>query len=86
MPIFKTTFTRLGPLWGIEDIGAVKNPSWKAYLNSHYGKSHWKKMKGFAKVVLENGTQWVAEIHFYTAHGKGQVGEDIKCLIERVYE
>lgn len=37
-----------------------------------YGKSHWRKMKGSARVRLRNGDVRLAELHWYEAHGIGK--------------
>ena len=34
-------------------------------LNRKYGKGHWRKLKGVARVQLDDGTIHLAEIHFY---------------------
>ncbi|MBQ32774.1 MAG: hypothetical protein CL923_09525 [Deltaproteobacteria bacterium] len=43
------------------------------WLNAQHGRSNWIYKKGFAKIqVKDDGKVWIAEIHFYTAHGKGR--------------
>ena len=37
-----------------------------------YGKDRWKKMKGVAKIRLQNGRMRLAELHWYEAHGIGK--------------
>ena len=41
-------------------------------LLKHYGKGNWKKLKGFARVRLLDGTVHTAELHWYEAHGIGK--------------
>jgi hypothetical protein len=41
-------------------------------LRKSYGPGHWRKLKGFAIVRLEDGTESEAELHWYEAHGIGK--------------
>jgi hypothetical protein len=41
-------------------------------LNRRYGRGRWRKMKGFARVRLPDGSIIRAEIHWYEAHGIGK--------------
>lgn len=41
-------------------------------LSRMYGRGRWRKMKGEATVLLADGTMFVAEIHWYEAHGIGK--------------
>ena len=45
-------------------------------LRRLYGKGRWRKMKGVARVRLQNGRVHLAERHRYEAHGIGR--KDIK--------
>jgi hypothetical protein len=47
-------------------------------LSKIYGLGNWKKKKGFATVVLEDGSSTRAEVHWYEAHGIGKVEVKIK--------
>jgi hypothetical protein len=37
-----------------------------------YGKGRWRKMKGVAQIRLANGSERLAELHWYEAHGIGR--------------
>jgi hypothetical protein len=41
-------------------------------LNRCYGRGRWRKMKGFARVRLPDGSIIRAEIHWYGVHGIGK--------------
>lgn len=49
-----------------------------ARLQKHYGKGNWRKLKGFANVLLIDGTIHAAELHWYEAHGIGKKEIKIK--------
>ncbi|MGH8576295.1 MAG: hypothetical protein ACREXX_06900 [Gammaproteobacteria bacterium] len=50
----------------------------RARLRKHYGRGHWRKMKGLATVCLTDGTVHTAELHWYEAHGIGRKEVKIK--------
>ena len=39
-------------------------------LRKQFGEGRWRKLKGHAKVRLQNGMIRDVEIHWYEAHGK----------------
>ncbi len=46
-------------------------------LRKIYGKGRWRKLKGIAKVrIIKTGRIYLAELHWYEAHGLGK--KDIK--------
>ena len=47
-------------------------------LRSRYGDGNWKKKKGIATLSLGDGTQALAEVHWYEAHGIGKVKMKVK--------
>ncbi len=51
-------------------------------LRKLYGKGHWRKRKGIARVRLHDGSVFLAEIHWYEATGIGKRELKIKRLIE----
>ena len=86
MPLFKITFEKLTKIIDIETIGKIKSRSKRDWLNQNQGRAKWIYKKGTAKVRLEDESIWIAEIHFYTAHGKAKHLEEVKYLLERIYE
>jgi len=51
-------------------------------LRKNYGKGRWRKMKGVARVRLENGRIRSAELHWYEAHGIGKKEIKRKCYLD----
>lgn len=51
-------------------------------LRKQYGSAKWRKLKGIAKVRLQNGSICNAEIHWYEAHGIGRKKFKIKRLLD----
>ena len=55
-------------------------------LRKLYGAGRWRKLKGTARIRLDDDSVWIAELHWYEAHGIGKRGLKIKYLMEEVYE
>lgn len=53
-----------------------------ARLRKLYGKGRWRKRKGIARVRLDDGSVFLAEIHWYEATGIDKCELKIKRLIE----
>jgi len=51
-------------------------------LRSQYGFGRWRKMKGVARIRLQNGNIRKAELHWYEAHGMGRKKLKIKRLLD----
>ena len=51
-------------------------------LRKQYGPGRWRKLKGIARVKLENGNLRRAEVHWYEAHGIGKKKMKIKRLLD----
>ena len=51
-------------------------------LNRVYGKTTWRKRKGIANIKLLDGTEKLAELHWYEGHGKGKKEIKIKKYME----
>ncbi len=51
-------------------------------LRKQFGEGRWRKLKGNAKVRLQNGVIRNAEIHWYEAHGIGKKKIKIKRFLE----
>jgi hypothetical protein len=52
------------------------------FLQNAYGKGRWRKLKGIATVLLENGRIRRAEVHWYEAHGIGKRQMKIKRYLD----
>ena len=51
-------------------------------LRRLYGGRRWRKRKGVARVRLRDGSEPVAELHWYEAHGLGRYEYKIKSFLE----
>ena len=71
-------FQIIGEITDIEPIAVGRAIRDLARLRKHYGKGHWRKLKGIAIVRLADGTMHTAEIHWYEAHGIGKKELKIK--------
>ncbi|MGI0480618.1 hypothetical protein ACN4EE_07495 [Geminocystis sp. CENA526] len=74
-----------------EIIGTIKNIEVIAVNNSirdlkrlkkFYGGQRWRKLKGIAIIILEDGNIYQAELHWYEAHGIGKKEIKIKTILE----
>jgi hypothetical protein len=54
------------------------------FLQRTYGRGRWRKLKGVARVLLENGRMRLAEVHWYEAHGIGKRQMKIKQYLDWV--
>lgn len=70
-----------GEISAIETIAQGSGIRCLARLQRAYGIGNWKKKKGFAAVVLEDGISALAEIHWYEAHGIGKMEMKIKAFM-----
>lgn len=67
-----------GEISAVETIAQGSSIRCLSRLSRTYGLGNWKKKKGFATVVLEDGGSTSAEVHWYEAHGIGKVEIKIK--------
>ena len=51
-------------------------------LRKQYGPGRWRKLKGTATVALKNGNSLRAELHWYEAHGIGNLKMKIKRFLD----
>lgn len=51
-------------------------------LNRIYGRGRWRKRKGKATIRLPDGTERVAELHWYEATGIGRKEFKIKRYLD----
>jgi hypothetical protein len=59
----------LGPISEIREIAVGQSIRELRRLRRVYGSGRWRKMKGVARVRLQDGTIAPAEVHWYEAHG-----------------
>ena len=77
-------FQILGEITHVETFAASSSIREIARLRKTYGKGRWRKRKGIARVRLEHGTLYLAEVHWYEATGIGRKELKIKHLIEEL--
>ncbi|MEO6392150.1 MAG: hypothetical protein ABIP75_09885 [Pyrinomonadaceae bacterium] len=65
-------FEIIGEITEIEIIAVGNGIRDRIRLRKRYGRGRWRKLKGIAKVRLNNGRIRRAEIHWYEAHGLGK--------------
>ena len=68
----------LGEIREIELIAKGRRLRIRGFLRQEYGGRRWRKLKGIARVRLEDGRILDAEIHWYEAHGIGR--KDFKIV------
>ncbi len=71
-------FRIIGRVTGIETIAAGSSVRASRGLRRRYGPGRWRKLKGFALVEVASGEIFVAELHWFEAHGIGCFGWKIK--------
>jgi hypothetical protein len=74
-------FELVGEIRAVETIATGHGIRILAKLNRLYGSGSWRKLKGFARVRLPDGTIAEAEVHWFEAHGIGKRRMKIKRLI-----
>ena len=75
-------FEVIGEITDVERIAVRSGIRDVERLRKSYGRGRWRKLKGFALVRLEDGTECNAELHWYEAHGIGKREMRVKELLE----
>ena len=75
-------FEIIGELEDIETIAVGGRIRDIMRLRKQYGLGRWRKLKGIAKIRLQNGRICKAELHWYEAHGIGRKKLKIKRLLD----
>ena len=75
-------FEILGEITHVETFAAGSSIREIARLRKLYGRGRWRKRKGIASVRLEDGMVFLAEVHWYEAHGIGRKDLKIKRFID----
>lgn len=75
-------FEVIGAINEMERIAAGPSLRVRARLRKLYGIGRWRKMKGVATVRFEDGSAYLAEVHWYEAHGIGKRDMKIKYLLD----
>jgi hypothetical protein len=75
-------FEIIGEITVVETIAAGTGIRDIKRLRKNYGKGKWRKLKGVARVRLDNGRVRLAELHWYEAHGIGKREVKRKCYLD----
>ena len=75
-------FEIVGEITVVETISAGTGIRDIKRLRKNYRKGRWRKMKGIARVRLDNGRVRLAELHWYEAHGIGKKEIKRKCYLD----
>jgi len=75
-------FEIIGDVRGVEIIAKGTSIRVLAELVARFGQGRWRKLKGAAQVRLRDGSTWLAELHWYEAHGIGRRRMKIKRFLE----
>lgn len=73
-------FELLSPITQIETFAVGSQVRETSRLRKLYGRGHWRKRNGIAKVRLSDGSIHLTEIHWYEATGIGRKEYKIKRL------
>ena len=75
-------FDVIGEITDIETIASGSAIREAKRLRKAYGEGRWRKRKGSAKIRLNDGTIWKAELHWYEAHTIGKKEIKLKRQLE----
>jgi hypothetical protein len=75
-------FEIIGEVTDIEIIAKGRGIHELARLEKKYGRGQWRKLKGKARVRLENGTLRRADVHWYEAQGIGSKRFKLKRFLD----
>lgn len=75
-------FEIISDISNIETIATARAIKEIKRLRKIYGSGRWRKLKGIETIRLSGGIIFVAEIHWYEAHGIGKSEFKIKRLIK----
>lgn len=76
------SFEVIGDIEGIEPIAAGPSVRARERMKKAYGGARWRKVKGTARVRLQDESVRRAELHWYEAHGVGRKETKIKRFLD----
>jgi hypothetical protein len=71
----------IGKITRIETIATGRRIRELPRLQRVYGPGRWRKLKGIARVRVEGGQQFDAEVHWYEATGIGRMEFKVKRVL-----
>ena len=76
-------FELVGEIENVETFATGRGIREVSRLNRIYGRGRWRKRKGTATIRLPDGTERVAELHWYEATGIGRKELKIKRYLDK---
>ena len=74
-------FELVSDLMSVETFAAGKGIRNLKLLNKKYGFAKWRKRKGVALIRLADGSEVLAELHWYEASGLGRKEMKVKWIL-----
>jgi hypothetical protein len=75
-------FALLGEIMNVETFASGRGIRNLALLNKKYGMGKWRKRKGVALIQLKDGSECLAELHWFEASGIGRKEMKVKWLLD----
>ncbi len=75
-------FELIGKIYEVETIAVGGQIHDLPKLKKRYGRGRWRKLKGVGRVRLPSGSECLAELHWYEAHGIGRKEMKVKYLLD----
>jgi len=73
-------FTVVGEITHVETFAVGSGIRELGRLRKRYGRGRWRKRKGIARIRLTDGSEHLAELHWYEASGIGKRELKIKTI------
>ena len=74
-------FTVIGEITHVETFAVGSAIREIARLRKRYGRGRWRKRKGIGRIRLSDGSEYLAELHWYEAYGIGKRELKIKRIL-----
>ncbi len=74
-------FAIISEITDVEIIATGRSIHEYRRLRKIYGRGRWRKLKGIASIRLADGAIYLAELHWYEAHGIGKKEIKIKRIL-----
>ena len=74
-------FTVIGEITHVETFAVGSAIREIARLRKRYGRGRWRKRKGIGRIRLADGSEYLAELHWYEAYGIGKRELKIKRIL-----
>ena len=81
-PRMRTQFDIVGEITDVQTFAVGRGIREIRRLKRQYGHARWRKRKGIARVRLADGSERMAELHWYEASGVGRKEIKIKRYLE----